>query len=130
MNGECALWSQQFLLLLLEGLRSSPALVALLGPSEGPAAALVWDPGAQIQARLGQLQQEHPGAVLSWAQGEQCLLLLPSFSWQCLLSTKCQVMGRPCPTACVLVLWVRGEIASLGTAGEESCSAFQGVAPR
>lgn len=89
MNGECALWSQQFL--LLEGLRPAPSPVTLLGFSEGPAAALVVTQEPKSRPGLGQLQQEHPGAGLSWAQGVQCLLLLhrsSSFPWQYLHSSQ------------------------------------------
>lgn len=131
MNGECALWGQQFL--LLEGLRPAPSPVTLLGFSEGPAAALLVTQEPKSRPGLGQLQQEHPGSGLSWAQGVQCLLLLhrsAAFHGSTCLAANCQVMRKPSPTPCVLVVCVRGEIASLGSGGEESCSGFRGVASR
>lgn len=103
------------------GSQISPSLQALLGFSGGPAAPLGVtrspNPG------LGELQ-EHPGAELGSGCAVPLLLHTSAVSWQCLLSS--QLMRKPSPTACVD--HAGGEIASLGPAGEQSCSAFRGVA--
>ena len=137
MNGECASWSQQFI--LLEGLKYIHSLVCLCCISVRDQQQL-WSsyPGAQThKPGSGQLHQEHPygcmGAGCAVLAGTCCSFtnsqLFNSNGNTC-STANCQAMRKPSPTPCILVVFVKGEIASLGAGRDESCSGFWGVAFR